>query len=174
MSRAVSGSPAQREHTVCLLLPAGPVVPDRMNPCERTLAGLTPQNTAVDSRTTASLATGAHASGAGILSTVLAVLDDSKAEDIATIDLDGKSALADTMIIASGRSHRHVSALADHVQRALKDAGFGSPRVEGLPHADWVLIDAGDVILHLFRPEVRSFYNMEKLWDDSFSETPNA
>ncbi|MFN3170331.1 MAG: ribosome silencing factor [Hyphomicrobiales bacterium] len=109
-----------------------------------------------------------------MLSTVQSVLEDSKAEDIITIDLDGKSALADTMIIASGRSHRHVSAVADHVQRALKEAGHGSPRVEGLPHADWVLIDTGDVILHLFRPEVRSFYNMEKLWDDSFSETPGS
>ena len=121
----------------------------------------------------------ANASGASILSTVQSVLEDSKAEDIITIDLDGKSALADTMIIASGRSHRHVSAVADHVQRALKEAGHGSPRIEGLPHADWVLIDTGDVILHLFRPEVRSFYNMEKLWDDSFAETlgsekPNA
>ncbi|WP_375572614.1 ribosome silencing factor [Ahrensia marina] len=140
---------------------------------------MTPQNTAVDPQATASLATRANASGASILSTVQSVLEDSKAEDIITIDLDGKSALADTMIIASGRSHRHVSAVADHVQRALKEAGHGSPRVEGLPHADWVLIDTGDVILHLFRPEVRSFYNMEKLWDDSFAETlgsdtPNA
>ena len=135
---------------------------------------MTPHNSAVDSLTTASLAPGAFAPGASILSTVQSVLEDSKAEDIITIHLEGKSALADAMIIASGRSHRHVSAVADHVQRALKDAGYGSPRVEGLPHADWVLIDTGDVILHLFRPEVRSFYNMEKLWDDSFTETRNA
>ena len=135
---------------------------------------MTPQNTAVGTLTTAPPVSGAHASGAGILATVQAVLEDSKAEDIITIDLTGKSALADTMIIASGRSHRHVSAVADHVQRALKEAGHGSPRVEGLPHADWVLIDTGDVILHLFRPEVRSFYNMEKLWDDSFADAPNA
>lgn len=135
---------------------------------------MTPQNTAVDPLSTASLATSANASDASILSTVQSVLEDSKAEDIITIDLDGKSALADTMIIASGRSHRHVSAVADHVQRALKEAGHGSPRIEGLPHADWVLIDTGDVILHLFRPEVRSFYNMEKLWDDGFAETPGS
>lgn len=114
-------------------------------------------------------ATGTPLQGLSLLATVQATLEDSKAEDVITIDLEGKSALADTMLIASGRSHRHVSAVADHVQRALKDAGHGSPRVEGLPHADWVLIDAGDVILHLFRPEVREFYNMEKLWDDSFS-----
>lgn len=145
-----------------------------LNPCERTFAGLTPQNTAVETLNTASLAPGATASGASILSTVQTVLEDAKAEDILTIDLEGKSALADAMIIASGRSHRHVSAVADQVQRALKDGGHGSPRVEGLPHADWVLIDTGDVIVHLFRPEVRAFYNMEKLWDDSFSDTPNA
>ncbi len=135
---------------------------------------MTPQNNVVHLVDNASLANGAHAAGASILTTVQAVLEDSKAEDVITIDLEGKSSLADTMIIASGRSHRHVSAVADHVQRALKDAGHGSPRIEGLPQADWVLIDAGDVILHLFRPEVRSFYNMEKLWDDSFAEAPNA
>ena len=66
--------------------------------------------------------------------------------------------------MASGRSHRHVSALADRLLRALKDAGYGRARVEGMPHCDWVLIDAGDVIIHLFRPEVRSFYNIEKIW----------
>ena len=80
------------------------------------------------------------------------------------IDLRGKSPMADTMIVASGRSHRHVGALADHVVRALKEAGYGKARVEGLPHCDWVLIDAGDVVVHLFRPEVRSFYNIEKIW----------
>lgn len=135
---------------------------------------MTPQNIAADGGHTHSSAPGAVASGSTILSTVQSVLEDSKAEDVITIDLDGKSALADAMVIASGRSHRHVSAVADHVQRALKEAGHGAPRIEGLPHADWVLIDTGDVILHLFRPEVRSFYNMEKLWDDSFAEQPNA
>jgi len=80
------------------------------------------------------------------------------------IDLHDKSSVADAMIVASGRSHRHVGAMADHLLRALKDAGFGKARVEGLPHCDWVLIDAGDVIVHLFRPEVRSFYNIEKIW----------
>lgn len=68
------------------------------------------------------------------------------------------------MIIASGRSQRHVSALADHLVRKLKDEGLGNPRVEGLPNADWVLIDAGDVIVHIFRPEVREFYNLERIW----------
>ena len=91
------------------------------------------------------------------------------------IDLKGKSSMADTMIVASGRSHRHVGALADHVLRALKDAGQGRALVEGLPHCDWVLIDAGDLIIHLFRPEVRSFYNIEKIWSvDSAHRTPAA
>ena len=95
---------------------------------------------------------------------VLAKLDDDQAQDVVSIDLRGKSPVADAMIIASGRSHRHVGAIADHLLRALKDAGCGRARVEGLPHCDWVLIDAGDIIIHLFRPEVRSFYNIEKIW----------
>ena len=95
---------------------------------------------------------------------VLARLDDDKAQDIVSIDLKDKSSVADRIIVASGRSHRHVGAMADHLLRALKDAGFGRARVEGLPHCDWVLIDAGDVIVHLVRPEVRSFYNIEKIW----------
>ncbi len=91
-------------------------------------------------------------------------LDDDKAQDIVCIDLKGKSSVADTLIIASGRSHRHVGALADHVLRALKEAGHGKAKVEGLPACDWVLIDAGDVVVHIFRPEVRTFYNIEKIW----------
>lgn len=98
------------------------------------------------------------------LNTVLASLDDSKAENIVSIDIQGKSSLADHMVIASGRSHRHVAAVADNVLKALKDAGLGNARVEGLSGADWVLIDAGDVIVHVFRPEVREFYNLEKMW----------
>lgn len=98
------------------------------------------------------------------LNTALASLDDSKAENIVSIDIQGKSSLADHMVIASGRSHRHVAAVADNVLKALKDAGFGNARVEGLSGADWVLIDAGDVIVHVFRPEVREFYNLEKMW----------
>ena len=95
---------------------------------------------------------------------ILARLDEDKAQDVVLIDLKDKSSVADTMIVASGRSHRHVGALADHILRALKDVGHGKARVEGLPHCDWVLIDAGDVIVHLFRPEVRQFYNIEKIW----------
>ena len=95
---------------------------------------------------------------------ILARLDDDKAEDVVLIDLKGKSPLADAVVVASGRSHRHVAAMADHLLRTLKENGFGKARVEGLPHADWVLIDAGDVIVHLFRPEVRAFYQIEKIW----------
>ncbi|MFI0844491.1 ribosome silencing factor [Mesorhizobium sp. IMUNJ 23232] len=98
------------------------------------------------------------------LETVLASLDDSKAENIVSIDIQGKSSLADHMVVASGRSHRHVAAVADHLLTALKDAGFGNARVEGLTGADWVLIDSGDIIVHVFRPEVREFYNLEKMW----------
>ena len=95
---------------------------------------------------------------------ILNRLDDEKAQDVVFIDLKDKSSIADGMIVASGRSHRHVGAMADHLLRMLKDAGHGRARVEGLPHCDWVLIDAGDVIVHVFRPEVRGFYNLEKMW----------
>ncbi len=107
----------------------------------------------------------------GGLAAILASLEDSKAEDMITIDISGKSALGDHMVVASGRSHRHVGAMADNLVRDLKKAGIGPVRVEGLPHCDWVLIDAGDVIVHLFRPEVRSFYNIEKMWQaEPYSE----
>ena len=98
-----------------------------------------------------------------VLQTVLATLDDAKAEDTVSIDLHGKSAIGDYMVVTSGRSHRHVGAIAERVLEALRDKGFKA-KVEGLPHCDWVLIDTGDVIVHVFRPEVRSFYNLEKMW----------
>jgi ribosome-associated protein len=108
--------------------------------------------------------TDGHDSVSRAIETVLASLEDSKAENIVSIDLNGKSSIADRMVIASGRSHRHVAAVAEHLLTALKDAGLGNARVEGLAAADWVLIDAGDVIVHVFRPEVRDFYNLEKMW----------
>lgn len=95
---------------------------------------------------------------------VLTSLEDDKAEDIVSIDIRGKSSFADMLVVASGRSARHVGALADHVMRKLKESGLKDVHVEGMPHADWVLVDAGDVVVHLFRPEVRSFYNIEKIW----------
>jgi ribosome-associated protein len=99
-----------------------------------------------------------------ILRLVLARLDDMKAEDTVTIDLTGKSTIADAMVVTSGRSHRHVGAVADRVLKDLAEAGVPGVRVEGMPHCDWVLIDAADVIVHVFRPEVRAFYNLEKMW----------
>lgn len=95
---------------------------------------------------------------------VLHSLDEDKAQDVVSVDLAGKSAMADQMVIATGRSQRHVGALADHLLRRLKEAGYGRVRVEGLPACDWVLIDTGDVIVHIFRPEVRDFYRLEKIW----------
>jgi ribosome-associated protein len=105
------------------------------------------------------------------LETVLASLDDAKAEGTTTIDIRSKSALGDYMVVTSGRSNRHVGAIADRLVGALKGAGLGPLRVEGLPHCDWVLVDAGDLIVHIFRPEVREFYNLEKMWTaDPYSE----
>ena len=99
-----------------------------------------------------------------LLAAVLASLEDDQAQDVVTIPLEGKSSIADHMIVASGRSTRQVAAIATKLAERLKQGGFGSPRMEGLPAADWVLIDAGDVVVHLFRPEVRSFYNLERMW----------
>ena len=99
-----------------------------------------------------------------VADTLAKALEDDKAEDLLFIDLQGKSSLADFMIIASGRSGRHVAALADHISQEVKKLTGRTPSVEGMPNADWVLIDTGDVIVHLFRPEVREFYNLEKIW----------
>lgn len=98
------------------------------------------------------------------LQLVLRSLEDSKAEDMVTIDIGGKSALGDYMVVVSGRSNRHVTAIADHLISDLKDEGLGGARVEGLEAGDWVLIDIGDVIIHVFRPEIREFYNLERMW----------
>jgi ribosome-associated protein len=111
-------------------------------------------------------ATGSNGPQAGdtLLAAISASLDDAKAEDVAIIDIKGKTTLADTMAIASGRSNTHVGAIAERIIKAVKEAGLPAPRVEGMPHNDWVLVDAGDVIVHIFRPEVRRFYNLEKMW----------
>lgn len=95
---------------------------------------------------------------------ILASLENIKAEETLTIDLRGKTSIGDYMVVTSGRSNRHVGAVADNVLKDLTKAGVGGVRVEGVPHCDWVLIDAGDVIVHVFRPEVRAFYNLEKMW----------
>lgn len=95
---------------------------------------------------------------------ILASLENSKAEDIVSIDIAGKSSLADRMVVASGRSQRHVAAIAERLIDDVKKAGGTGLRVEGLRNADWVLIDTGDVLVHVFRPEARAFYNLEKMW----------
>lgn len=99
-----------------------------------------------------------------LMSLVLQSLDDDQVQDLVVIDLDGKSSIADFMVIGSGRSTRQVAAMAQKLGERLKQAGHGSPRIEGLPAADWVLVDAGSVVVHLFRPEVRTFYNLERMW----------
>jgi len=101
---------------------------------------------------------------------VLKSLDDDQAQEIVSIPLEGKTAIADHMVIASGRSSRQVASMAEKLAQRAKEAGFGHSRIEGLPAADWVLVDAGDVIVHLFRPEVRSFYNLERMW--GFGDSP--
>ncbi len=95
---------------------------------------------------------------------VLAQLDDDQAMEVVSIPLEGKSSVADYMVIASGRSTRQVASMAQKLAEKVKQSGYGPARIEGLPAADWVLIDAGDVVIHLFRPEVRSFYNLERMW----------
>ena len=101
----------------------------------------------------------------GVLARQVAIwLDDAKAEGIVTIDIREKSSLGDYMIIASGRTDRHVGAIADQLREKIKELGYTRVRMEGQPQCDWVLVDAGDVIIHVLRPEVREFYNLEKMW----------
>jgi ribosome-associated protein len=98
------------------------------------------------------------------LTLILSRLDDMKAEDTITIDLRGKSSITDYMVVTTGRVNRHVGAIAENVAKGLKEIGIEAPHIEGLANSDWVLIDSGDVIVHVFRPEVREFYNLEKMW----------
>lgn len=106
-----------------------------------------------------------------ILRIVQKVLEDNKAEDVIVIDLRGKTSLASFMVVASGTSQRHVASLAEKVQQNLKTAGYKSV-AEGEEKADWILIDAFDVIIHLFKPEVREFYNIEKMWQAAIKSRP--
>ena len=105
---------------------------------------------------------------------VLASLEDMKAEDTLTLDLRGKTSIGDYMVVTSGRSNRHVGAVADTLLKDLTAAGVKNVRVEGMPNCDWVLIDAGDVIVHVFRPEVRTFYNLEKMWSGALPDGRRA
>ena len=109
-----------------------------------------------------------------ILSRILTSLDDDKAENVVTIDLEGRSALADAIVIASGRSQRHVSAMAEHLARRLKEWGYGTRPLAGAQTGDWALVDAGDVIVHIFRPEVRDYYDLEGMWSVEEPERAQA
>lgn len=109
-----------------------------------------------------------------MLALVLESLEEDQAEDVISIDLAGKTPIADHMVVASGRSTRHVGAVADHLLRRLKEAGFGNALVEGMKQSDWVLIDSGDVVVHIFRPEVRDFYKLEKMWSADIPADPLA
>jgi len=112
----------------------------------------------------AELASDNNASAA-VLKELVSWLDEAKAEDIVTIPLTGKSSIGDYMVVASGRTDRHVGAVADQIRRKLKSSGLaGSVSVEGMDACDWVLIDTGDILVHIFRPEVREFYRLEKMW----------
>ena len=111
---------------------------------------------------------------AAALKVALTSLEESKAEDLVSIDLAGKTPLADFMVVASGRSQRHVAAVAERVAEDLKKAGCTDLRIEGLRTADWVLVDAGDVVVHVFRPEIRAFYNLEKMWQADHPNAPTA
>lgn len=97
-------------------------------------------------------------------------LDDDKAEEIVTIDLKDKTAIADYMVIATGRSQRQIAAMADHLVEKLKAKGITPVPVEGQNQGDWVLVDAGDVVIHLFRPDVRAHYSLEKMWREVWPE----
>jgi ribosome-associated protein len=112
----------------------------------------------------AEASTAPRATPASLYELVLQSLDDDQAQEVVSIPLDGKSSIADYMVIASGRSTRQVATMAQKLAERVKHGGYGHARIEGLPAADWVLIDAGDVVIHLFRPEVRSFYNLERMW----------
>ena len=109
-----------------------------------------------------------------LLAMVLDSLEDDQAQDVVSIPLEGKSSIADHMIVASGRSSRQVTAIAQKLAERIKQSGLAMPRLEGLPAADWVVVDAGDVVVHLFRPEVRSFYNLERMWGFGDSATGTA
>lgn len=101
---------------------------------------------------------------ADVLEKILQCLDTNKADDIVSIDLSGKSSMADYMVIANGGSQRQVAALTDYVMKELKALGVKETIIQGLEQADWVLMDAGDILVHIFRPEVRDFYNLDKMW----------
>lgn len=109
-----------------------------------------------------------------VLARILASLEDDKAEEIVSINLAGRSSLCDAIVVASGRSSRHVASIADHLARRLKEAGYGTRPVNGAQQGDWALVDAGDVIVHIFRPEVRTYYDLESMWSVEEPKHPRS
>ncbi len=123
-----------------------------------------PKKAAPKKRTARKAAAKAESPAQKALAMITKILDDDQADNIAVIDLAGKSVMADYMVIASGRNPRHIGAMAQHLRDKIKSAAGVSPPVEGMNSAEWVLVDQGDVVVHLFRPETRQLYNLEKMW----------
>ncbi len=152
-------------------LPAGEARPQLGNRNPLPSGSLVPEVTAIPRTTRPKPRRKTKTSPAqSLLALAKSILEDGKAEDLVAIDLHGKSDIADYLLIATGRSQRQVMALAQRLLDGFKAAGHAKVTVEGLRHGEWVLIDAGDVIVHLFRPEVRSYYNLEKMWGEALSE----
>jgi ribosome-associated protein len=142
----------------------------RRPPCERTGALTAQHSAAQDEAAIPAPDTRIRAADGApepLLDLILSSLDDDKAEDVVRIDLRGKSAVADAMVICSGRSTRQVTAICEKLADRLKTRLGRTARMEGKDQGDWVLVDAGDVIVHVFRPEVREFYQLEKMWLDA-------
>ncbi len=129
-----------------------------------------PRPTRPTTRRKASTAKKKTSAGQALVALATKILEDGKAEDLVAIDLQGKSDIADYLLIATGRSQRQILALAQHLLDGLRAAGHGKFAAEGKRHGEWVLIDAGDVVIHLFRPEARGYYNLEKMWGEALSE----
>lgn len=141
-----------------------PAAPEKKKAAPKKLQAAPKKTKAAPKRKKAASKKTQHPS-ARLLALIETILDDGKAVDVVVIDLAGKSSMADFMVVASGSSNRHINALSDTLIRGLKTAKFGTPGTEGRSQGDWVLLDAGDVIVHLFRPEIRAFYNLEKMWE---------
>lgn len=123
-----------------------------------------PKKAAPKKKVEAEIKAPAQAFDPSLLNRIVQSLEDDKAEEIVTITLAGRSSLCDAIVVASGRSSRHVASIAEHLARRLKEAGYGTRPLAGAGQGDWALVDAGDVIVHIFRPEVRSYYDLEGMW----------
>jgi ribosome-associated protein len=171
---AIDATHAKRTHAISDPVKERKERPPLSTPALSTPAASTPAPTRAGERPAPVKTAKVRPDTGETLRLVLAQIDDMKAEDTVTIDLADKSSIADFMVVTSGRSNRQVGAIADHVVKALNAAGLSGIRVQGQPHCDWVVIDAGDVIVHVFRPEVRDFYQIEKMWSHGRSQAQQA